>query len=175
MDPSRPRVYVETTIPSAYHTGRTDPAMLERREWTRRWWHHATAACNLVTSPVTLRELLRGRSRHVPARIALLEEMEVLNVTAPVLATARTYIQHKLMPSKPSADALHLAVASHGECSVLVTWNYRHLANPRKFDQIRRLNQRLGLGVPALTTPRALLGGGDEEASGERSAPGRAG
>jgi predicted nucleic acid-binding protein len=165
MDIPRPRVYVETTIPSAYYTGRTDPAVLERRDWTRRWWHHAAAGCELVTSPATLRELLRGRSQHVPPRIALLEGLEILAITPPVLATAQAYIQHKLMPLKPSADALHLALASHGECSILVTWNYRHLANPRKFDQIRRLNQRLRLGVPALTTPRALLGGGDEEAT----------
>ena len=32
------RVYVETTIPSAYVSTRTDPSSLHRRELTRAWW-----------------------------------------------------------------------------------------------------------------------------------------
>jgi predicted nucleic acid-binding protein len=160
---SKPRVYVETTIPSAYYTDRKDPAMRKQREWTRRWLHQASAQCELLTSPVVMRELLNGRSRHVPVRMALLEGMELLHVSSSILATADMYIQHKVMPSKPPTDALHLALASHGGCDFLVTWNYRHLANPRKFDRIRRLNLRSGLNVPVLTTPRRLLGEADEE------------
>jgi predicted nucleic acid-binding protein len=157
-----PRVYVETTIPSAYYTDRTDPAMLERQEQTRRWWHRASAECDLVSSPAVLRELLKGKSRHVPARITLLNGMELLHVTPPILATAERYVQQKLMPLKPITDAVHLALASHGMCDLLITWNYRHLANPHKFDRIRRLNEQLGLHIPILTTPRHLMGGGDE-------------
>jgi hypothetical protein len=29
--------YVETTIPSFYHEVRTEPEMVARKEWTRRW------------------------------------------------------------------------------------------------------------------------------------------
>jgi predicted nucleic acid-binding protein len=167
----KPRVYVETTIPSAYYTDRTDPVMLAQHDWTRRWWHWASSELELVASPVVLRELLQGKSRHVPARIALLDGLELLHVSAPILATAETYIRQKLMPAKAPADALHLALASHEECGILVTWNYRHLANVHKFDRIRRLNLQLGLPVPELTTPRHLMGGGDESGPRERSAP----
>ncbi len=31
-------VYIETTVPSAYVTTRTDPGSLYRREATRDWW-----------------------------------------------------------------------------------------------------------------------------------------
>jgi predicted nucleic acid-binding protein len=161
----KPRIYVETTIPSAYHTGRVDPAMVARREWTRRWWHFASAACELVSSPVVLRELLDGRSRHVSARIAFMDGIELLDVTVPIMATAQVYIQQRLMPIKPPSDALHLALASHAGCDVLVTWNYRHLANVHKFDRIRRLNVQMGLHVPVLTTPQYLLEGNDEAGS----------
>jgi hypothetical protein len=54
----KPRIYVDTTIPSAYHTTRTDPAMLKRRDETRRWWEIALSTCELVTSRAVLRELL---------------------------------------------------------------------------------------------------------------------
>jgi len=159
----RPRVYVETTIPSAYYTGRTGTDMVAQREWTRRWWHLATAGYELVTSFVVYRELLGGKSRHVSARLALLRDLELLDVTPAVRETAQTYASQKLMPAKPLSDAMHLALASHYGCDALVTWNYRHLANATKFDRIRRLNTQLGLPVPELTTPRLLLGVDDDE------------
>ena len=34
----KPRVYVETTIPSFYHEARAAADIAARREWTRRWW-----------------------------------------------------------------------------------------------------------------------------------------
>jgi hypothetical protein len=34
----RPRVYIETTIPSFYHEARTSPDIVVRKEWTRQWW-----------------------------------------------------------------------------------------------------------------------------------------
>lgn len=153
----RPRVYVETTIPSAYYTDRTDQAMVAQRDSTRRWWHLASAGYELVTSFVVYRELLDGKSRHVPARLALLRDLKLLDVTAAVRETAQIYVLQKLMPAKPLSDAMHLALASHYGCDMLVTWNYRHLANVNKFDRIRWVNTQLGLSVPELTTPRHLL------------------
>ena len=36
--------------------------------------------------------------------------------------------------------------------------NYRHLANPNKFQRIRFVNTSLGLYIPALVTPNQLIG-----------------
>jgi hypothetical protein len=46
-------VYVETSIPSFYHEARTEPEMIVRREWTRRWWKVAQERYELVTSPLS--------------------------------------------------------------------------------------------------------------------------
>jgi hypothetical protein len=32
----KPRIYIETTIPSFYHEVRTAPDIVARRDWTRR-------------------------------------------------------------------------------------------------------------------------------------------
>lgn len=156
----KPRVYVETTIPSAYYTDRKDPEMTKRGELTRRWWATAMDSCELVTSFAVMKELMRGRSRHVPARLLLLEGLPLLEITPGVSETMEAYIARKVMPANPSEDALHLALASHYSCDVLVTWNYRHLANATKFDHIRRINVQRGLSGPLITTPAVLLGGG---------------
>ena len=159
----RPRVYIETTIPSAYYTSRTDPDNVERRDRTRRWWHLVSAGYELVTSLGVVQELADGRSRHVPARLELHNGLRWLEVTEAVSETVGRYIAQKLMPAKPSGDALHLALASHHSCDVLLTWNYRHLANVTKFDRIRRINEQIGIPVPLITTPTRLLGGEDGE------------
>ncbi|MCI0556876.1 MAG: hypothetical protein MN733_00135, partial [Nitrososphaera sp.] len=56
---TKPRVYVETTVPSFYHEVRTAPDILARREWTRQWWDNATERYELVKSILTLAPLTR--------------------------------------------------------------------------------------------------------------------
>jgi predicted nucleic acid-binding protein len=154
-----PRIYIETTIPSAYYTSRSSAEMVEKRMLTRKWWSEALASSELVSSVITIGELEEGTSGHVPARVAMIRNLELLDVTADVRETARTYTQRKLMPANPPTDALHLAIASHYNCGVLVTWNYRHLANESKLHHIRLVNAQLGLPVPVIASPRQLLGG----------------
>jgi predicted nucleic acid-binding protein len=150
---------VETTIPSACYTNRTAPEMVKRRDTTREWWEEASASCELASSAAVIRELVNGMSRHVHPRLALIGGLPFLEVTPAALATARLYVQRRIMPADPYEDALHLALASHHNCDVLATWNFRHLANPNKFNQIRRINLEGGLFVPAILTPEQLLGG----------------
>lgn len=156
---NKPRIYVESSIPSACYTSRTAPKMLERRDTTHRWWKEALESCELVTSAAVVREVVRGRSRHVHARLAMIGSLQFLPVTDAAMDTARLYVRRRIMPADPYEDALHLALASHHNCDALVTWNYRHLANPNKFAQIRRINVECGLTIPALVTPAQLLGG----------------
>jgi predicted nucleic acid-binding protein len=153
----KPRIYVDTTIPSAYHTARTAPAMLKRRDQTRRWWNLAMQASEMLISRAVLKELSRGTSDQVVLRLALVKDLEVLSFNDEVGVAAARYIHHKLMPRDPQGDALHLALASHHRCDVLVTWNFQHLANPNKLDRIRKLNEELGLSVPRIVTPEDLM------------------
>ena len=67
------------------------------------------------------------------------------------------YVAHKLMPQDRAGDALHLALASHYGCDILLTWNCVHLANANKFRHIQRVNALLGLSVPVLSTPLQLM------------------
>jgi hypothetical protein len=46
----KPKVYIETSIPSFYYEARTEPDMVARRDWTREWWSYASDNYVLVTS-----------------------------------------------------------------------------------------------------------------------------
>lgn len=152
------RVYIETTIPSFFYEVRTEPDMVARRAWTRKWWQSASTHYELVTSVAVLDELMRG---DFPARedcLRLVEHLPLVAIEPAVAEIVETYIARNVMPDNPVGDALHLAVASYHRCDFLLTWNCRHLANANKFDHIRRVNAMLGLYVPALVTPLELMG-----------------
>jgi predicted nucleic acid-binding protein len=154
----RPQVYVETTVPSFYHTTRSGAEALARRAWTRRWWGGALDRYTLVTSNAVLLELRSGEYPSREAALALVQELPLLEITPAVAEIVEAYVRHRLMPADPSLDALHLAVAAYHKCEFLVTWNCQHLANANKYGHIRRVNNLLGLYVPVLATPLELLG-----------------
>jgi predicted nucleic acid-binding protein len=159
---AKPRVYVETTIPSFYHEARTTPDIVARREWTRQWWSEAAERYELVTSPAVLDELASGPPERRQAWLALLRDLPLLPVEEAISEIVQAYLLHRVMPTDPAGDALHLALASYHKCDFLVTWNCRHLANANKIGHIRRVNTMLGLFVPALVTPLEMLGESDE-------------
>lgn len=160
----KPRVYVETSIPSFYHELRTTPDVIARRDWTLQWWEGAADRYELLTSPAVINELSAGIPERSALRLSLIRDLRLLPIEAAITEIAATYIQQKVMPADPAGDALHLAIASFHKCDFLVTWNCAHIANANKFGHIRRVNTMLGLFVPALVTPLELLGG-DHESS----------
>ncbi|MCP9495508.1 MAG: type II toxin-antitoxin system VapC family toxin [Pyrinomonadaceae bacterium MAG19_C2-C3] len=158
----KPKVYVETSIPSFYHEVRTEPDMVARKMWTRQWWNECRADYSLVTSIAVLDELEGGDYPNRDKVIELVSDLPLVAIETAIIEIVEAYIRHKVMPDDPVGDALHLALASFHKCDFLLTWNCRHLANANKFGHIRRVNTLLGLYVPALVTPLELIGGQDE-------------
>ncbi len=154
----RPKVYIETSIPSFYYEVRSEPDMVARRQWTRQWWDDLSKNYLLVTSVAVLDELNRGNYPNKEKTIELVSDLPLAPVESAIAEIVETYIRHKVMPSDPVGDALHLALASYHKCDFLLTWNCRHLANANKFGHIRRVNTMLGLYIPLLVTPIELLG-----------------
>lgn len=153
----KPRVYIETTIPSFYHETRPEPEIVARRNWTRRWWDEERHHYELVTSAAVRHELARAVARKGAGVLDMLAGVAQLALTAEVAAIEREYVRRKLMPAGFGGDATHLAAASYYGCHFLLTWNCVHLANANKFAHIHHVNALLGLMTPVLTTPLELL------------------
>lgn len=157
------RVYIETTIPSFYHTLRTDPESIARRNWTRTWWSTLAPTFTRTTSLAVIAQILRGTSAATQSRLALVSDLPLLDINEDVEEITRIYIDKKVVPKDSVGDALHLALATYHRVDVLLTWNCRHLANPNKLEHIRIINFRLGFGMPLLATPLYYLGGDDND------------
>lgn len=157
-------VYIETTIPSAYVDERSDVVSSFQRHQTRQWWKEQGPRYELHTSEAVLAELGRQSFPGRAEAIRLMDGLPVLPVTEEVVGVARAYVDHLVMPRGDVGDSFHLAFASVYELDYLLTWNCRHLANPRKVRHIAEINRRLGLLTPIILTPQMLVDGeGDHE------------
>jgi len=57
---------------------------------------------------------------------------------------ADKYIKHRLIPQKKYDDALHVAFCTYYEFDILLSWNFRHLANIMKQTRINAFNESEG-------------------------------
>ncbi|MGZ8941020.1 MAG: type II toxin-antitoxin system VapC family toxin, partial [Limisphaerales bacterium] len=129
----------KTSIPSLYYNQRPGAEMVARRNWTQRWWSEERNRYEPYTSAVVVRELGRGEHPDKAEKLALLSGVSLLEVTEPVLQTAAFLVLNEAMPVDPFADAMHLALAAHNECDILLTWNCVHLANRNKLRHRKQL------------------------------------
>jgi len=149
-------VYIETSVPSAYVTTRTDPSSLYRRDVTRQWWEQQVTLYEPHTSDIVLLELERGNWPGQHEAVALVDPLARLVIDAEVMAVAARYVEERLVPADLGGDAAHLAAACVHELDFLLTRNIRHLANPNKRDHLTIINRRLGLLTPQIVTPEML-------------------
>ena len=131
--------------------------MVARREWTRMWWQQCRERYEVVSSEAVLVELSHGNFPSREQALELFSQIRLLAIEEPIAEIVEAYIKHKVMPSDPLGDALHLAIASYHCCDFLLTWNCKHIANANKFSHIRRVNAILGIYCPSLVTPLELF------------------
>jgi hypothetical protein len=151
-----PSVYIETTIPSYYHTHRTSVQALAWQEQTRVWWDKHRHLYELCTSIIVVEELGEAPPERAAPRLAMLHGLRNLTITTAVRHVVDEYLRHRLMPRVAEEDAYHVALASTNNIDYVLTWNCRHIANANKATHLHVLNTRLGLPVPKLVTPYDL-------------------
>lgn len=150
-------VNVETTIPGAYFDERDDVVSRFQRHQTRLWWAVYRTRYDLYTSEAVIAELRQGNFPGKDEALSLLDEVPVLPVGDEIAGVARAYVEHLVMPKGQMGDSFHLAFACVYAMDYLLTWNCRHLANPRKVTHIAEINRRLGLLTPTILTPQMLV------------------
>lgn len=151
-------VYIETTIPSFYYESREEALFSAMRQWTREWWSNDKNNYQCFTSDAVINELEVGNHPNREKKLALLEDVGLLEINYSIQEIVEVYISNYLMPNDDLGDALHLAIASYYKMDFLLTWNCQHLANANKRAHIRRINERLKIFTPELVTPYELTG-----------------
>jgi hypothetical protein len=151
----RPRVYLDSTIPSAYCDQREGNRY--ETEMTCRWWREESARYEIWASPATMAELEDGNHPHKAEILEFADALDLLPPDEAVDALANHYITNLVMPRKHLGDAWHLAYATFHGFEFLLTWNCNHLANANKRRHLETINWRMGFETPEIVTPLELF------------------
>jgi len=112
----------------------------------------------LVLSSLTVQELAAAPAE-VRKRLAAVPEahIETLQLDAESMELAEAYIAAGVLTAKMRADAQHIAIASVGRVDVLVSWNFKHIANLKRIHGYNSVNLRKGYPMIEIRTPREVL------------------
>lgn len=80
-----------------------------------------------------------------------------------ILELAQSLVASGIVPARAASDALHIAVASVHRMDYLVTWNFKHIANPFIRDRLRSAVASAGFELPVMCSPDDLLQNEDED------------
>ncbi len=90
------------------------------------------------------------------ARLGLLRGIRVVPVTEAVADLARMLIASGLVPVLASPDAVLIDLASVPRIGFLVTWNFKHIANPHLRERMRMKSNDSGYRMPVTCSPEEL-------------------
>ena len=154
----KPRVSIETTIPS-YLAARSsrDLILAAHQETTREWWAKR-GEFDLFVSQLVIDECRAGDFQAAAARLLTLVDLPVLEPGAAIDHLVETLLRKVPLPSRAAYDAAHIAYAAVHQLDYLLTWNCRHIANAHFRRRIEAICLDLGHQPPLIATPLEFLG-----------------
>ena len=115
----------------------------------------------LFSSEAVILELGRAPEPLRGQMDALIKEIvpEMLAQSEEVNRLAKVYLKEGVLPQKSEVDALHVAYSTVHQIDILLSWNFRHLANLNRRDRVAAVNLAEGYSHPLnLMTPLEVIG-----------------
>lgn len=154
---TRPTVYLDTTICSYLAArSRNDPLSVQRQLTTHMWWSYERQHYRLCISKRVLDEADEGHPIYAKERRRFIESLWALEPDSDSDELKRHLIGRGLLPLKAWKDAEHIAIAATHSVRYLLTWNFKHLANPHIARKIVKKCESLGFHCPEILTPEQL-------------------
>ena len=154
----RPRLYLETTIPS-YLTARSsrdlNTARLQRI--TLRWWNSWRTQFEILVSERVIEEAKEGHPEAAQRRMEILGRFPALRHNHLSRALTDRLMVGGVLPPSARSDAEHVSIASVHRIAYLLSWNCAHLANVNIASKLAAICRFEGYSCPTLCTPEQLL------------------
>lgn len=113
----------------------------------------------LFASTVVIEESLRGDEAFARARMGLIDQMRLADVTPAARELAARLLLEAGLPAKANADALHIAICATNGIDDLLTWNCTHLANAAMIPRVNNICVPPLFEPPYICTPQELMVG----------------
>ena len=88
----------------------------------------------------------------------VLSYSELLEISPDAYALQNAYLKAKILTEKSRTDALHVALASVSDCTIIVSWNFKHIVNFRKIAMYNAVNMIEGYKPIAIHSPLEVIG-----------------
>jgi hypothetical protein len=153
------KVYVETSVIS-YLTGRPsrDETVHAHQKLTQQWWTSKTDEYELFVSEYVIAEASLGDPSAAQQRLQALQGLAEIATSDDVEQLATVLIQRGALPTNSRLDALHLAVSAVQGMDLLLTWNFKHLANAAAILKAEAICRDCGYEPPRIITPLQMIG-----------------
>jgi len=154
----KPRLYLETTIPS-YLTAwpSRDLVRAAHQQTTREWWEQRRAEFDLFVSQIVVRECQGGDSVAAEKRLEAIRDLPLLEETAEAVSLAKSLLREVPLPEQAAVDALHIGISAVQGMNYLLTWNCSHIANASLRLRIESICREYGYEPPVICTHDELL------------------
>lgn len=112
---------------------------------------------SLITS-----ELVRQEIEAAPVKVRnffveILPIAEITEVTEDSLKLQEAYLKADILSEKYSTDALHVALATVSQASLIVSWNFKHIVNFQKIPLYNAVNTLHGYNEIAIYSPMEVI------------------
>lgn len=150
-------LYLDTSVIGGYF----DPEFMAD---TRALWKLKEAGrYRFLTSQLVFQEIAGAPERVRALMRSTFTPEDVLERTAEVEELAQAYLAQKVVPAAFDDDARHVAVCTIARIGLLVSWNFKHLANVRREAGFNAVNVLQGYPTLRIVAPTFLIHGHDEE------------
>jgi hypothetical protein len=152
------RVYIDTSVIGGCFDA-------EFEEWSNRLFDEFKFGNRIaVISDMTLDELSDAPKRVQENFNKIPEDhLEIILADAESRELANLYIQEKAVSMKFYEDALHIAISTINQVSVLASWNFKHIVNLDRIRLYNAVNLKNGYSILEIRTPREILKFDDNE------------
>ena len=147
------RVYLDTTVPSAYYDDRAP----DRQRLTQEFWQGRFLEMDAVISTITLLEIRNTPNENRRQKMEnLVQNLTVLNFSNEADNLAQEYVRRDVFPKKFTSDANHVAIAVVHGIGYLASWNFRHLVKVNTRREVNLVNALEGYNPIGIVAPPEL-------------------
>lgn len=136
----KPKLYLDTSIPSAYF----DFSKPLRQLITQKWFELEAENYELYMSLVGIGEiekLSNATKRDNIKKLIFNASIRILDFTDKAVELSQEYINQGAIPRSEPEDTLHIALATVYEIESLASWNFKHIVSINPIKKIHEINR----------------------------------
>ncbi|MBI5438633.1 MAG: type II toxin-antitoxin system VapC family toxin [Nitrosomonadales bacterium] len=156
------KVYIETSLIS-YLTARPARTIIgaAQQQITQDWWEKERGNYDLLISELVIRECAAGDPEAARRRLDAIHNLPLLDIDDHVRTIATDLVVEGCVPQNVAEDAMHIAIAAVHGVDFILTWNFKHIANPMLQERIAQFLETRNYLIPFICSPQELLGEDD--------------